>query len=80
MRYFMVTARYVRHDRQWSTAVGIPTFFLREDMQLILNSAGAAKIARAMVREMASAKPEDIHGEVIDTDSEGNPGTDYAQL
>ena len=54
MKLYQVTAQIVRVDTGgWRSSVGVPTFYLRDDMQGIPNEAAAERIARTMITGIA---------------------------
>lgn len=54
MKLYQVTAAITRVSKdQWHTHIDCPTFYLRDDMQGIVNTEHAEGIARRMLRELA---------------------------
>lgn len=54
MKLYQVTAQCVRVDpRGWRSSVGVPMFYLRDDIQGIVNADHAEQIARRMLKELA---------------------------
>ncbi len=54
MKLYQVTAQIVRKSADgWTTSEGVPTFYLRDDMQMITDAAHAEIIARTMIARLA---------------------------
>ena len=54
MKLYQVTAHYTRLAANgWKESAGIPTFYLRDDMQGIVNADHAERIARQMLSVLA---------------------------
>ena len=53
MKLYQVTAQIVRTIDGWSESTGVPTFYLRDDMQCIPNEAAAEIMARTMITGIA---------------------------
>lgn len=46
---YAITATFTRQEGEWSSTRQVPTFYLDERVQGILNEAGAVKVARTIV-------------------------------
>ena len=54
MKLYQVTAQIVRVDSGgWRSSMGVPTFYLRDDIQCIPNEAAAERVARTMITGIA---------------------------
>jgi hypothetical protein len=52
MKLYQIVAYVTTVSNGWRSTIGVPTFYLREDMQGITNEAHAEQIATTMLRAL----------------------------
>ena len=53
MKLYQITAQIERRVNGWISLEGVPTFYLRDDMQGIANEEHAETVARSMIENIA---------------------------
>lgn len=77
--YYQMTVQVARvNAKGWRSSSGLPTFYLRDDMQMFTSAEGACHVARSIV---ASCLPEsDITLESVDITAASEDGKQYETI
>lgn len=68
-KMYQITARLVWKEGEWSTSLGVPTFFLDPDIQGIVSEDHACRIAKGVIDAMCKAEKAVIDAVLVDVDS-----------
>ena len=52
MKFYQITASVAHVKAGWHSTTHVPTFYLRDDMQMIENATAAQRLAEAMLRAL----------------------------